>query len=178
MARWQPMASIVTTAPSIAIMSSSAGMATISLDFSVTAICPITSRCRAAKAETVWIGSLAFFFEPERRDVLPSMAMTSAGVLIERRNPGDEAASERLGVERGEDVAEMIMRRRAVLERPEAAQQRKLLFAKASHVGEGLGSRQHGEQTQKQNLVERIEDLAGLPMVRHIFEIGKKNSRF
>jgi hypothetical protein len=30
----------------------------------------------------MWIGSLAFFFEPERREVLPSMAMTSAAVLI------------------------------------------------------------------------------------------------
>jgi ABC transporter substrate binding protein len=36
MSRWQPIASIVTTAPSIDIMSSSAGMATISFDFSFT----------------------------------------------------------------------------------------------------------------------------------------------
>ena len=77
MARWQPIASMVTTAPSIAIMSSSAGMATISLDFAATATCPNTSRCRAAKAETMWIGSLAFFLEPERREVLPSMATWS-----------------------------------------------------------------------------------------------------
>jgi hypothetical protein len=34
MSRWQPIASMVTTAPSIASMSSSAGMATISFDFS------------------------------------------------------------------------------------------------------------------------------------------------
>jgi hypothetical protein len=46
--------------PSIAIMSSKAGMATISLDFSATATCPSTRRWRAAKAETMWIGS----FEP------------------------------------------------------------------------------------------------------------------
>lgn len=75
------MASMVTMAPSMAIMSSRAGMATISLDFSATAICPITSRCRAAKAETIWIGFLEFFFEPERREVLPPMAMTPALTL-------------------------------------------------------------------------------------------------
>ena len=35
---------VVTTTPSIAIMSSKAGMATISLDFSATAACPMTRR--------------------------------------------------------------------------------------------------------------------------------------
>jgi len=29
----------------------------------------------------MWIGSLEFFLEPDRREVLASMAMTSAGVL-------------------------------------------------------------------------------------------------
>jgi len=41
----------------------------------------MTSRYRAANAETMWIGPLEFFLDPERREVLPSMAMTSAGVL-------------------------------------------------------------------------------------------------
>ena len=36
----------------------------------------------------------------------------------ERGDPGDEAALELLGIERCEDVAEMVMRRRAVAERP------------------------------------------------------------
>jgi hypothetical protein len=53
---------MVTTAPSIAIMSSRAGMAAISLDFSFTFTCPITRRWRAAKAETIWIGSFEPFF--------------------------------------------------------------------------------------------------------------------
>jgi hypothetical protein len=39
---------------------SSAGMATISFDFSSTFTWPSTMRCRAAKAETIWIAS----FEP------------------------------------------------------------------------------------------------------------------
>jgi len=42
------------------------------------------------------------------------------GRFDQRRNPGDETAAEGLGVERGEDVAEMIVRRRSVGERPEA----------------------------------------------------------
>src|SRR6516164_699409 len=163
MARWQPIASMVTTAPSIAIMSSSAGMATISLDFSATATCPNTSRCRAAKAETMWIGSLAFFLEPERREVLPSMAMTSARVLMSAETPGDETPAEGLRVERGEDVAEMIMRRRPACERPKAAQESELLLAKTRDVGEGLGPCQYGQQAQEQDLVERINDLPRLP---------------
>ena len=82
MSRWQPIASIVTTAPSIAIMSSSAGMATISLDFSATLTWPSTRRWRAAKAETMWIAALAPFFWYDRREVLPSIAITSAGVPV------------------------------------------------------------------------------------------------
>jgi hypothetical protein len=57
-------------------------MATISLDFSTTATCPITRRWRAAKANTMWIGSFDPFFWYERRNVLPSMAMNSADVLV------------------------------------------------------------------------------------------------
>jgi len=38
-------------------------------------------------------------------------AMTSAGVLVKRRDPGDEAKAGRAaGVERGKDIAEMIVR--------------------------------------------------------------------
>jgi hypothetical protein len=43
-------------------MSSSAGMATISFDFSFTITWPSTMRCRAAKAETMWIASFEPFF--------------------------------------------------------------------------------------------------------------------
>src|SRR3954447_2552771 len=72
---------MVTTAPSIAIRSSSFGMATISLDFSATLTCPSTRRWRTAKAETMWMGALPLVFWPERREVLPSMAITSAGTV-------------------------------------------------------------------------------------------------
>src|SRR5215469_5972531 len=80
MSRWQPIASTVTIAPSIANIPSSAGIATISLNFSDTLTCPSTSRWRAANAETIWIASCAPFFD--RRDVLPSMAITSDGIPV------------------------------------------------------------------------------------------------
>jgi hypothetical protein len=69
----------------------------------------------------------------------------------------------------------MIVGRRPVGERPEAAQQNQLLLAKARDVGEGLGSSQHREQAQEQYLVERINHFAGLPPIRHILEILEKN---
>jgi len=81
-ARWQPIASMVTTAPSIVSMSSSFGMATISLDFSATLIWPITSRWRVAKADTTWIGSWPLALRPDRRAVLPSIATTPFGVPV------------------------------------------------------------------------------------------------
>jgi hypothetical protein len=60
--RWQPMASMVTTAPSMASMSKRPGIATISFDFSATLTWPSTSRWRVAKADTMWIGAAAPFF--------------------------------------------------------------------------------------------------------------------
>nr|WP_246206830.1 hypothetical protein [Methylocystis heyeri] len=121
---------------------------------------------------------MAFFFEPGRREVLPSMGDDVGRRLDERRNRGDEAVPEGFGVERGEDVAEVIMCRHSIGERPQAAQEGELLLAKARDVGEGLGAGQHREQAQEQDLIERINDLAGLTRVRHIFEIYKKNRRF
>lgn len=84
---------------------------------------------------------------------------------------------ERLRIERGENIAQMVVRRRAVLERPEATQKINLLLAEPRDIGEGLRSRQHGEQAQEQDLVERIDNFPGLSAIRHIFEIGKKSLR-
>ncbi len=55
------------------------GDSPISLAFSVTLTCPSTRRWRAAKAETLWMAALAPFFWPDRRMVLPSIAITSVG---------------------------------------------------------------------------------------------------
>src|SRR4051812_12956814 len=171
MSRWQPIASMVTTAPSMAIRSSSFGMATISLDFSATLTCPSTRRWRAAKAETMWMGALPFVFWPERREVLPY------GDHLGRRSdqcgdPGDEATLERLGVNRGEDVAQVIVRRRPIAKRPEAAQQRELLRPEPGDIDKGLGPGQHCEQRQQKHLVERIHHLAALARVRQIVKVA------
>src|SRR5712664_3202416 len=82
MSRWQPMASMVTTAPSIASISRSAGMAMISLDLSATLTWPSTRRWRAAKADTMWIAAFPPLLWEEPRNVLPSMAITSADTPI------------------------------------------------------------------------------------------------
>ena len=47
----------------------------------------------------------------------------------QRGDPGDEAALESLGVERRENVAQLIVRWRPVAKRPEPAQEFELLFA-------------------------------------------------
>ena len=71
----------------------------------------------------------------------------------------------------------MIMRRRAVTEGPKAAQKVKLLLTKARDVGEAFRPRQHRHQRKKQNLIQRINHLPRLPVIRYLFEITKKNRR-
>src|SRR6202040_1688838 len=96
----------------------------------------------------------------------------------ESGHPGNEAALEVLGVEGGEDIAKVIMRRRSIGKPPEATQQRELLGAEAGDVDEGLRPGQHREQTQQQHLLERVRNLATLARVRHVLEIPQKNYRF
>ena len=80
--------------------------------------------------------------------------------------------------ERGENVAQMIMRRSSVLERPEPAQERQLLLTEPRDFGERFAARQNRQKAQEQDFVERIDHLPGLPTVRHIFEVLKENRRF
>ena len=49
-----------------------------------------------------------------------------------RGDPGDEAALELLGIEGRKDIAEMIVRRRSIAERPQPAQEANLFLAKRS----------------------------------------------
>jgi hypothetical protein len=50
------------------------------------------------------------------------------------------------GVERRQNVAEMVVRRRAVPERAETPQKLAFLAAEQGNIDEGLSSGQHGEQ--------------------------------
>ena len=98
------------------------------------------------------------------------MATTPSGTG-HRGDPGGEATLELLGVERGQDVTQVVVRRRAVLERTEAAQQRELLGPEQRDLGEALCTGQHRKQTQQQDLIERIGNLALLARVLQVFEI-------
>jgi hypothetical protein len=60
------------------------------------------------------------------------------------------------------------MRGSAVAKWAEPTQKIELLLAESGNFDERLGSRQHREQTQKQDLLERIEHLAGLARIRQI----------
>src|SRR3954453_109404 len=126
MSRWQPIASMVTTAPSMAI------------------------RSRLRNGDDL-VGFLRHLDLPEHealarregRDHVDGrlaarlLAGAARGLAVngdhlgwrsdQRGDPGDEATLERLGVTRGEDVAQVIVRRRPIAKRPETAQQRELL---------------------------------------------------
>jgi hypothetical protein len=82
-----------------------------------------------------------------------------------------------LGVEGCEDIAEVIVRRRAIAKWPEPAQQREFLAAETGDIDKGLRPGQHREQAQQQHFVERIRYLATLARVRHVPEILQENHR-
>ena len=92
-------------------------------------------------------------------------------------NPGCKAALEVLGIEAGEDIAQMVMRGRAVQKRPEPSQKAELLGPKAGDINKRLGPSQHRKKRQKQHLIQPIHNLAALARVRQIFKITKKYNR-
>jgi hypothetical protein len=109
---------------------------------------------------------------------LPSIAINPSGAPVSRRDPGDEALLELLGIERGQDVAQVVVRRRAVGERAEAAQQRQLLDAEQRDVGDGFRASQDREQAEQQDFVERVAHLALLAGVLEVLEVAEKDHRF
>jgi len=94
------------------------------------------------------------------------------------RHPSHEAALEGRGVERGKNIAEVVVGRRSVAKRPEPAQKVDLLLAEPGDIDERLRSAQHRQQTQQQHLGERIDNLAGLARVGQILEVIEKNNGF
>ena len=167
MSRWQPIASMVTTAPSIASMSSSLRDGDD--------LVRLLRHLDLAEHEALARG--------EGRDhvdrrlarpssgrsgasVLPSMAITSAGAPVSAATQATKQRWKASASSVAKMIAEVIVRGRAVAKRPEPAQQLELLLAEARDVDEGLRPGQHREQTQQQHLVERIDHLAGLARVR------------
>src|ERR1700694_529023 len=121
--------------------------------------------------------SLVTPLRPDRREVLPSMATTPSGTPVTAatqaaKQPWNCSASSVAGMSPRWSCA-----RRAVLERTEAAQQRELLGPEQRDLGEALCTRQHRKQTQQQDLIERIGNLALLARVLEVFEIPQKDNR-
>jgi len=90
----------------------------------------------------------------------------------------ETVALELLGVERGKDVAEVIVRGRSIAKRQEPAQKADLLLAEPRDIAERLGAAEHREQAQQQHLGEWIKNFSALPRVRKIPETLKKNNSF
>ena len=93
-------------------------------------------------------------------------------------DPGHKTKLESHSVQRGEYIAQVIMRGRAFLERPEAPQQSELLFAEPGNIAKRLRPGQNRQQTQKQNFGQRIIHLPNLPLIRHILEMVQKTRCF
>jgi hypothetical protein len=77
-------------------------------------------------------------------------------------DPGDEATLEFRVVERRENVAEVVVRRRPIAERQKPAQKRDLLLAEPCNIDEGFRPGEHCEQAQQQHLFERVDHPAAL----------------
>jgi len=92
-------------------------------------------------------------------------------------HPGHEATLERLGVERGQDVAQVIVGRRARCKGAKPSQQSELLVAEAGDVGDRLCPSQQRQKAKQQHLVQGIQHRPRLPRVRQIVEIAQKDNR-
>ena len=72
----------------------------------------------------------------------------------------------------------IVVRGRSIGERAESAEQVQLLVAKPGDIDERIGARQHREERQKQDFIQRIHDLAALAWIGHILEMIEKNQCF
>src|ERR1700722_5129227 len=116
----------------------------------------------------MWIAALPLFLRPDRRDVFPSIAMTPSSIPV---IDATHAAKQLCGVQHGEDVAEMIVRGRAVTERTEAAEQVQFLGAKDGYLGDGLRPCDDRQQAEKKDFLQRIAHLALLSGIVEILEV-------
>ena len=88
-----------------------------------------------------------------------------SGAWSVRMRPGDKATQEGLAVQRGDNVAQMVVARRPIGEATEAAQQPELPLAEARNVNP-FRPRMNRQQRQEQDFIQRIGHFAGLPMIR------------
>ena len=83
----------------------------------------------------------------------------------QRTNPRDEALLELLWVEGGKDIAEVIVRRRTIEERPEPPEAFELPAPEACDFDKGFRARENRDEREQKHLAERISDLAALAWV-------------
>src|SRR6478609_7469588 len=100
---WQPMASMVTTAPFRSSSSSNSGMAVISSDLASVATCPKVKWFSTDQALTTWSADRCQFGRG-RGDRSQSVSSH------QRRDPGGEALLKGHRVEQAEDSSEGVVR--------------------------------------------------------------------
>ncbi len=124
----------------------------------------------------MWIAGLPAFCRPDRRAVLPSMAITPSGAPVSAA----PQATKQLWNCPSSRTARMSPDGRVQACRPcrsEPAQKLALCAAEQGDIDDALGSGQHGKQAQEEDFVERVGYLALLVRILQVFEIAQKNDR-
>ena len=106
-----------------------------------------------------------FFLEVFEPDPAPGLAVDRDQFGQDpglRRDPGDKATPEWLGVERGQDVAQVVVHRVPSSKGRKRLRKASLCRPNLAMVRDRLRPGDDGEQAQQQNLIERIFDLAAL----------------
>ena len=140
------------------------------MDFSFTFVCASTRRCRAAKAETIWIGALDFALAPDRRTVLPSMAMTSTGVLV---SAATQSTKQRWNAS-ASSVAKMspsVSCGGVPSAKAETDAAASVSSPRTARCLRAIRAGKHRKQRKKQHLIKGIDDLPRLPKIRQSAEI-------
>jgi len=131
----------------------------------------------------MWSGGVPRLLSPDRREVLPLMAITSRAT-ISAGAPVSEAiqATKQRWNASASSEARMAPRWSwaGVSSRNGRKRRRSASFLSPEprHIGDRLGAGEDGQQTQKQDFIEWIKDLGALAKVRQILEKLQENNRF
>src|SRR6202158_1872235 len=121
--------------------------------------------------------SLVAPLRPDRREVLPSMATTPSGTPV---TAATQAAKQPWNCS-ASSVARMSPRWSCAgvpsLNGRKRRSNASFLVPEQRDLGEALCTRQHRKQTQQQDLIERIGNLAFLARVLEVSEIPQKDNR-
>src|SRR6266699_1483098 len=158
----QPIASMVTSAPSRARRESKAGMAMISFDFSSTASWPSTRWRSVAKAETRCSARRPAASSWLRREVLPSSATRPGGSRPALRGPGLETGGKQHRIDAVHDHPQPVMTGNAVVEFRHGTQEIEIYLAPIGDVLVIVTVGDRAADDEQNDLAQRIHDLPGL----------------